>query len=50
MVSALRKKRISQFAEATEDRQWIHLDQTRASKESPYGTTIVHGFSYALHD
>src|SRR5258708_23862193 len=37
-------KRIEQFAEATEDWQWIHLDHERASKESPYGTTIAHGF------
>jgi acyl dehydratase len=37
-------QRIEQFAEATEDRQWIHLDRERASKESPYGTTIAHGF------
>lgn len=36
--------RITQFAEATEDRQWIHLDQERARKESPYKTTIAHGF------
>jgi acyl dehydratase len=36
--------RIQQFAEATEDRQWIHLDPERARKESPYGTTIAHGF------
>jgi acyl dehydratase len=36
--------RISLFAEATEDRQWIHLDGERASKESPYGATIAHGF------
>ena len=36
--------RIQQFAEATEDRQWIHLDAERARKESPYGTTIAHGF------
>jgi acyl dehydratase len=38
------QERIEQFAEATEDRQWIHLDQARTSKESPYGTTIAHGF------
>lgn len=38
------QERIALFAEATEDRQWIHLDQARASKESPYGTTIAHGF------
>jgi acyl dehydratase len=38
------QKRIEQFAEATEDRQWIHIDRDRASKESPYGITIAHGF------
>jgi acyl dehydratase len=38
------QERIHQFAEATEDRQWIHLDQERARKESPYGATIAHGF------
>ncbi len=36
--------RILKFAEATEDRQWIHLDPDRAKRESPYGTTIAHGF------
>jgi acyl dehydratase len=36
--------RIRQFADATEDRQWIHVDQERARKESPFGTTIAHGF------
>jgi acyl dehydratase len=36
--------RILRFAEATEDRQWIHLDPARAQRESPYGTTIAHGF------
>ena len=36
--------RILKFAEATEDRQWIHLDPARAQRESPYGTTIAHGF------
>jgi acyl dehydratase len=36
--------RISQFAETTEDRQWIHLDATRAAAESPYHATIAHGF------
>ncbi len=38
------QERIGQFAEATEDRQWIHLDRARAGKESPYGGTIAHGF------
>jgi len=36
--------RIWQFAEAIEDRQWIHVDRERAQRESPYGTTIAHGF------
>lgn len=36
--------RISQFAETTEDRQWIHVDPERAQRESPYGATIGHGF------
>jgi acyl dehydratase len=40
----LTQKRIEQFAEATEDRQWIHLDRERAAAESPYGATIAHGF------
>lgn len=38
------QERIQQFAETTEDRQWIHLDRDRAQRESPYGTTIAHGF------
>ena len=36
--------RIRQFAEATGDDQWIHLDAERARRESPYGATIAHGF------
>ena len=35
--------RINQFAEATDDRQWIHVDAARAATESPYKTTIAHG-------
>jgi acyl dehydratase len=38
------QERITQFAEATEDRQWIHIDRERAKKESPFGMTIAHGF------
>jgi acyl dehydratase len=38
------QERVDQFAQATEDRQWIHVDRGRASNESPYGTTIAHGF------
>src|SRR5258705_708210 len=40
----VRQDRIAQLEEATEVRQWIDLNQARASKESPYGTTIAHGF------
>lgn len=36
--------RINQFAEATEDRQWIHVDPERAARESPFKETIAHGF------
>ena len=35
--------RIDQFAKATEDFQWIHVDTARA-KDSPFGGTIAHGF------
>lgn len=38
------QQRIHEFAEATEDRQWIHVDLERAGRESPFGTTIAHGF------
>ena len=35
--------RIDRFAEATEDRQWIHVDSARA-EQSPFKSTIAHGF------
>jgi acyl dehydratase len=35
---------INDFANATLDRQWVHVDVERAKKESPYKTTIAHGF------
>jgi acyl dehydratase len=38
------QERIQQFADATGDHQWIHLDVERAATESPFGTTIAHGF------
>jgi acyl dehydratase len=38
------QERIQKFADATEDRQWIHVDPERAARESPYGGTIAHGF------
>lgn len=37
------QNRIDQFAEATEDRQWIHVDPERAAR-GPFGTTIAHGY------
>jgi len=36
--------RIDQFAEVSGDEQWIHTDPLRAARESPYGTTVAHGF------
>jgi acyl dehydratase len=38
------QERIDQFAEATKDQQWIHVDHARARQESPFGATIAHGF------
>ncbi len=35
---------INRFAGATGDLQWIHIDEARASRESPFGTTVAHGF------
>ena len=40
----LTEDRIQNFADATEDRQWIHVDPQRAARESPYNGTIAHGF------
>ena len=36
--------RIDQFAEATDDFQWIHVDTERAQREMPEGKTIGHGY------
>jgi len=41
---AVTQERINQFADATGDHQWIHIDADRAAKESPFGTTIAHGY------
>jgi acyl dehydratase len=41
--TAVTQERIDQFADATGDHQWIHVDQARAS-QSPFQTTIAHGF------
>ncbi|MCQ3811226.1 MAG: MaoC family dehydratase [Acidimicrobiia bacterium] len=38
------QERVNQFADATGDHQWIHIDPERAAAESPYGTTIAHGY------
>lgn len=38
------QERINQFAEATGDHQWIHVDVARAARESPFGGTIAHGY------
>ncbi len=38
------QRRIDGFAENTGDRQWIHVDAERARRESPYGTTVAHGY------
>ena len=38
------QERINQFAEATSDHQWIHEDVERCKRESPFGTTIAHGY------
>ncbi len=38
------QNRIDQFAEATTDYQWIHVDTERAARELPDGKTIAHGY------
>lgn len=35
---------IDQFAQITQDEQWIHLDPARAARETPFGGTVAHGF------
>jgi acyl dehydratase len=41
---SMKQERINTFANATEDHQWIHVDEERSIKESPYKKTIAHGF------
>lgn len=36
--------RINQFADATDDHQWIHVDVEKCKAESPFGQTIAHGY------
>jgi acyl dehydratase len=38
------QERIDRFADATEDHQWIHVDVERARRDSPFRTTVAHGF------
>jgi acyl dehydratase len=38
------QSRINDFADATEDHQWIHIDVDRAKTDSPFHSTIAHGF------
>ncbi len=40
----LSQERINLFADATLDHQWIHVDTEKARSESPFGTTIAHGY------
>ena len=40
----LTQERINQFADATLDHQWIHVDPKRAAVESPFKSTIAHGY------
>ncbi len=41
---SITQEQIDLFADATHDHQWIHVDAKRAEKESPFGTTIAHGY------
>ena len=41
---AISQERVNAFADATGDHQWIHVDSERARAETPFGTTIAHGF------
>ncbi len=38
------QERVNQFADATGDHQWIHIDVERAKRESPFGGPIAHGY------
>ena len=38
------QERINLFADATGDHQWIHVDPKRCARESPFKTTIAHGY------
>ena len=38
------QEQVNQFADATGDHQWIHVDPERAKRESPFGGPIAHGY------
>lgn len=38
------QERINKFADATDDHQWIHVDEEKCKAESPFGQTIAHGY------
>jgi acyl dehydratase len=40
----IKQQMINDFANATLDKQWIHIDEERAAKESPFKSTVAHGF------
>lgn len=41
---SITQQMINDFANATLDKQWIHIDEERAAKESPFKSTVAHGF------
>ncbi|HZF97137.1 MAG TPA: MaoC family dehydratase [Pseudoxanthomonas sp.] len=41
---AIEQDRVQRFADATGDRQWIHVDPERAARESPFKAPIAHGY------
>jgi acyl dehydratase len=41
---SMTQERVQQFADVTGDSQWIHVDVERARHESPFKSTIAHGF------
>ena len=42
--TTITQERIDRFADATGDHQWIHVNPERAKAESPFGSTIAHGY------
>ena len=43
-LGEITQEQVNQFADATGDHQWIHVDPERATKESPFGGPIAHGY------